>query len=213
MPLTPSPTKSSSSSELFSGQSSHSSPGSAGASLKVAVHLTLASVKHADPVERPFIWDITQHPNNIRGPRIYGPSLPSPYVIPPETRKQPALTPVQNGVTILCNPLPWRIDVTPSSGETAVTVQDVLRGIYTSLRQPVNPTELRHMYRQQPGLETRVTEAFNARIAYVAEAHRSLERSKGIKRVDFLTDTTQFAGLSPGTEEDQLIMHVVPLAP
>lgn len=179
----------------------------------MAVHLTLASVKHADPVERPFIWDITQHPNNIRGPRIYGPSLPSPYVIPPEIRKQPALTPVQNGVTISCHSLPWRINVAPPNGETVVTVQDLLRGIYHSLRQPVNPTELQHMYRRQPGLEARVAEAFNARIAYVAEEHRLLERSKGVKRVDLLADTVQFAGLSPGTEEDQLIMHVVPLAP
>lgn len=213
MALTPSPTKSSSSSELFGGQSRHSSPGSTGTPTKVAVHLTLASVKHADPIERPFIWDVTQHPNYIRGPKVYGPTLPSPYIIPPEIRKQPALTPVQTGVTISCRGLPWTIHVVAPDGETTVTVEHVLRGIYNFLRHAVNGSELQNMYRAQPDLKEKVGEAFRARIAHVPENKRSEERNKGIKRVDLLGDIVQFAGLSPGSEEGMLLMHLVPLAP
>ncbi|KAK7685458.1 hypothetical protein QCA50_011321 [Cerrena zonata] len=213
MTLTPSPTKSRSSSEMFGGQSYHSNTGSADVPAKVAVHLTLASVKHADPSERPFVWDVTQHPNDIRGPKIYGPTLPSPYVIPPEIRKQPALTPVQTGVTISCHRLPWAIHVVAPDGENTVTVEHILRGIYNFLRHPVNGSELQNMYRAQPALKEKVEAAFRARIAHVPENKRSEERSKGIKRVDLLGDIVQFAGLSPGSEEDLLLMHLVPLAP
>lgn len=213
MPLTPSPTKSRSSSELFGGQSSHSSLGSTSTPTKVAVHLTLASVKHADPIERPFIWDVTQHPNYIRGPKIYGPTLPSPYVLPPEIRKQPALTPVQSEVTISCPGLPWTYHIHAPDGEATITVEHVLRGIYTYLRHPVHASELQTMYKAHVGLKEKVNQAFRTRIAHVPENKRQEERSKGIKRIDLLGETVQFAGLSPGTEEDILVMHVVPLAP
>lgn len=96
-----------------------------------------------------------------------------------------------------------------------VTVEHVLQSIYSFLRLSVQEAELHSLpgWGPRSELETQVTEAYNLRLAHVPEADRPREEARGIRRVDLLTDTTQFAGLSPGAEEDQLFMHIVPLAP
>lgn len=176
---------------------------------KVAVHLTLASVKHADPGERPFVWNVTQHPDYIRGPKVYGPTLASPYTIPPEIRKQPALTPPQNEITISYRGLPWAINIVAPVGEV-VTVELTLTEIYKSLHVTVHEHELDNLYQAYPGLKEKAGKAFRARIASLPANKREEERRRGFKRVDLLADNVQFAGLSPEAEEDSLSIHFAP---
>ncbi|KAI0078600.1 hypothetical protein K474DRAFT_1660196 [Panus rudis PR-1116 ss-1] len=208
-PMPQAETTSDASSELFGGQSA-----TPPATWQVAVHVALAAVRHAHPQTRPFIWDLTVHPDSIRGPRVYGNDLPSPYVIPDEVLNQSATKPHSQELHITCSggKLPWQIHILAQ--ETPfITVRDTIVGIYRFLRLPVTREEREIIYSTRPGLREAIAEAFRARCDSVPEDQRKEEERKGIKRVDLLTDTVQFVGLSPGSAPHTLVMHVMPLSP
>lgn len=198
------------SSELFGGQSATPS-----AIWDVAVHVALAAVRHAHPQSRPFIWDLTVHPDTIRGPRIYGNDLPSPYVLPDDVMNQAATKPPARELFITCsgNKLPWQFRIPAGEQHPFVTVRDVLNGIYRTLRMPVKREEREAIYATKSNLREPIAEAFRTRCDSVPEERRQEEERRGITRVDLLTDTVQFAGLSPGSASNMLIIHVMPLSP
>jgi hypothetical protein len=94
---------------------------------------------------------------------------------------------------ITCARLPWSITVEPQPGAPFVTVSDVLLAIYTSLRRNVLPTEFASL---PSASQYAVNDAFQRRYKRLHAGDREIEKSKGLKRVDFLVDKTTFMGLS-----------------
>ncbi|KAJ7226081.1 hypothetical protein GGX14DRAFT_642749 [Mycena pura] len=87
----------------------------------------------------------------------------------------------------------WQITITPAEGKY-VRVCDVLEGIYKSLRQQATAAD----YESLPSRDAQkeATAAFTRRWMQMPDSEMAaLERSKGLKRVDFL-GTSTFGGLS-----------------
>ena len=126
-------------------------------------------------------------------PTTVTPHLPS---LSPTVLAESATNPPLPTLTIVHPYLPWPITITPSSGKPGafITVSDVLRGIYHSLRLNVTPAEFKNL----PSTEAqhRVNEAYRRRYKRITDARvYAEEKGKGLKRVDFLVDKHRFMGL------------------
>jgi hypothetical protein len=101
-------------------------------------------------------------------------------------------------MVIHCPYLPWTITILPINTKH-VTVRDVFDGIYRSLRLAVHEAEFQYL----PSAEAKhsVNNAYTRRYKRLDDLQaRELERSKGLKRVDFLGERTLFTGLSSTME-------------
>lgn len=106
----------------------------------------------------------------------------------------PATYPPLPLITLACPDLPWNIQISPSPSASPnsaqyVTVQDVLDTLYSKMRTPVKGEEFRTL---GPVREREVREAFERRCR---RGGGEVERSKGVKRVDFLGGRTRWAGV------------------
>ncbi|KAL7277088.1 hypothetical protein PYCCODRAFT_1432792 [Trametes coccinea BRFM310] len=143
-----------------------------------------------------LLWDLTQDCNTAR--LRTSDSWPT---LPFEVLATPATTPKLASITIVCGGFPWAITVRPRGSDSPwgstpyVTVGDVLFTLYRALRLPVTDAEISDV--RDSALRQRVKDAFARRCNSIADpAHRDVEISKRIKRVDFLCDKRMFQGLS-----------------
>lgn len=106
---------------------------------------------------------------------------------------EPATNPLVRSLTLTSRHLRWDI-VIHSSSKPYVTIGDVVGGIFNELRTPVTPEEFNmETESSQKGISWAYYNRF--------ERHASdpefmkLEKSKGVKRVDFLTGANRLTGL------------------
>ncbi|KAJ7102479.1 hypothetical protein B0H15DRAFT_814816 [Mycena belliarum] len=128
-----------------------------------------------------FYFDVSLAPENIR---------PAPDSA---VSGQAATYPPTASIVLTHERLPWDIIISPAQGNE-VTVGSLLRGIYTALRAPVTSAD----YDALPSrsAQTEVNNAFARRCQHFAGAPTySVERNKGLKRVDFLGALVVFSGL------------------
>jgi len=134
-------------------------------------------------------YHVSQPPSTIK---------PNVLSVPPHALNDLATTPPIPSMVIRCPHLPWTITILPTNTKY-VTVRDVFDGIYRSLRLAVLEAEFQSL----PSAEARysVNNAYTRRYKRLDDpkAHE-LEKSKGLKRVDFLGERTLFTGLSSTME-------------
>ena len=129
----------------------------------------------------------------------YPPSTIKPNLnLPPHVLNEPATTPPVPSMVIRCAHLPWTITILPTNAKH-VTVRDVFDGIYRSLRLVALEAEFQCL----PSVEAKhnVNNAYIRRYKRLDDSEaRQLEKTKGLKRVDFLGERTTFTGLSSTME-------------
>ena len=134
-------------------------------------------------------YDVSYPPSTIK---------PKFSPVPPQVFNEAATHPPVPSMIIRCPHLPWKITIQPTNTKY-VTVRDVFDGIYRSLRLAALEAEFQCL----PSVEARqgVTNAYVGRYKRIDDSEaRQLEKSKGLKRVDFLGERTRFAGLSSTSE-------------
>ena len=133
-------------------------------------------------------YDVSQPPATI---------IPN-VAVPPHALNELATSPPIPSMVIRCSHLPWTITIVPTNTKY-VTVRDVFDGIYRSLRLAVLEAEFQCL----PSAVARysVNNAYTRRYKRLVDpkAHE-LEKTKGLKRVDFLGERTRFTGLSSTME-------------
>ncbi|KAI0628660.1 hypothetical protein C8Q77DRAFT_1067569 [Trametes polyzona] len=156
----------------------------------VQVHPVLACTPD---LGAPLSWDLTQPVESVlvRTATALRP-------LSAQVAMEPATMPKLASITIICAQLPWSITVVPRQdapwAAPYVTVGDVLYTLYRTLRLGVTQAELGMCEAKHHEL---VRDAYVARYGRVAHpAARALEKTKGIKRVDFLCCAQLFKGLS-----------------
>lgn len=134
-------------------------------------------------------YDVSRPPSTIK---------PNVATIPPHVLNEPATNPPIPSMLIRCPHLPWAITILPTSTKH-VTVRDVFEGIYRSLRLAALQTEFQCLPSAQA--KHSVNTAYILRYKRIDDSEaRQLEKSKGLKRVDFLGDRTLYTGLSSTME-------------
>ncbi|KAF9052144.1 hypothetical protein BJ165DRAFT_1341070 [Panaeolus papilionaceus] len=113
----------------------------------------------------------------------------------PQQWNEPATSPPVASIRVRHPTLPWEMVVLPSSKAFPfVSVRDFIEGLYRSLRQSVLQPE----YESVPYPEIRkvIDSSFSRRVSrHATPTARSLEHTKGVKRVDFLQGFTVFRGI------------------
>ncbi|KAJ7480093.1 hypothetical protein B0H11DRAFT_2026502 [Mycena galericulata] len=130
-------------------------------------------------------FDVTLPPQNVK---------PSSSTMSPNVLYENATAPPVASIVLVHPRLLWEITIRPSDGNY-VRVCDVLAEIYKSLRQQATGSD----YDALPSraAQTEVTAAFTRRWTRIPDpAAKTIEKSKGLKRVDFLGNTVTFAGIS-----------------
>ncbi|KAJ7239027.1 hypothetical protein B0H12DRAFT_958105, partial [Mycena haematopus] len=131
----------------------------------------------------PLCFDVTLPTQNVRLSSTISPQV----LVSPATNQHLS-------TLVLAHPRlgRWRITVQPTEGKV-VRVQDVLDAIYTSLRQQATGDDFESL---PPAAQVEVNAAFTRRWMRMPNPQtQKIERSKGLKRVDFLGSTVTFAGL------------------
>lgn len=116
---------------------------------------------------------------------------------------EPATVPPVAQLHLVSPSLLWGIDVLPTRsnhrGEYYVSVLDVLRAIYTSLKTAITHEEFARYARRPYGatIQKRAIQAYEERCrrSGLLEA-REAKRKQGMRRVDFLLGRTRFLGLA-----------------
>ncbi|OBZ65604.1 hypothetical protein A0H81_14395 [Grifola frondosa] len=162
------------------------SPSSFGSSPYVSGQVRLHPALAAIPTGKPITWDMTLPPTAA------SPTLTNAHLAEPATH--PALP----SITIVCDRLPWAINVTPTTSAkwatNFVTVGDILHVLHRTLRLPATTAEIGCL---PVDLRERVYAAYRERYVQIADPkQRAEEKLKSVKRVDFLVNATRFNGLS-----------------
>ena len=135
-------------------------------------------------VNPPLTWDLRYPPDM---------ATLSHCAIPAAILDSPATQPPVSKFYITCALFPrWVVDVRNPRG---VTVRDVLLAVYDKLRKQVTSHEFQRLPQQQQAL---IQEAAQWRIRH--SRNSEYERSRGIRRIDWLLKTTRFVGLTPSTD-------------
>ncbi|KAF7372535.1 hypothetical protein MVEN_00115700 [Mycena venus] len=133
----------------------------------------------------PFLcFDVTLPPQNVK-PTI---NIPASVLVEPATN--PGLPSL-----VLIHPRlgRWQITARPQQGKV-VLVRDVLSAIYMSLRQQATAADFEAL---PEAMQSEATTAFSRRwMQMPTDETKNVEKSKGLKRVDFLMSTVTFAGIS-----------------
>jgi hypothetical protein len=133
--------------------------------------------------------------------------------LPERVLTEPATDPPMPFLTLTCDALPWSLKIPASSThvDAFVTVSDVFNTLHYLLRLPVTPLEFSSI--PTPEHEIAVIEAFQKRYRKYHADRRAYEteKSKGVKRVDFLMGKNRFMGLaSTPRGPDVWALHVAP---
>ncbi|KAJ6569582.1 hypothetical protein B0H19DRAFT_1136126, partial [Mycena capillaripes] len=145
----------------------------------VAIHPVLS---FAGPTPYLF-FDVTLPHQNVKPSTQLSPSV----------LYEAATTPSLPSLVLVHPRLRWQIAIQPSEGKY-VRVVDVLSGIYTSLRQQATASDFEALPRSA---QSEITAAFSRRFSRMPDpSGKAVEKSKGLKRVDFLGSSITFAGLS-----------------
>lgn len=117
----------------------------------------------------------------------------------------PASNPPLPFLELRIGDLPWKLTVRPDAGLSLrsgyVTVQDVLLAIYFHLRRAVKAEEYSVVNKSK---KMEIFRAFERRVA-----SDSIQRSKGLWRIDFLGGRFHAQGLSRAPSDDQVLDVVV----
>ena len=133
-------------------------------------------------------YDVSQLPSTIKF---------NVLTIPPHVLNEPATNPPIPSMIVRCQRLPWKITILPTNTKH-VTVRDVFDGIYRSLRHTVLEAEFQCLPAEAI---YSVNNAYSRRYKRISDPRvRELEKSKGLKRIDFLGEHTLFTGLSSTME-------------
>lgn len=109
-------------------------------------------------------------------------------------------------MTLQSTRFPWKLSIKPEIAEVeAVTVLDVMIGIYVHLRTLVKGLEYDEL-KADPAMYSAVYAAFVTRCDALEEPRRTEERRRGLRRVDFLCGRTRFAGLVPAQGDEWSIV-------
>lgn len=104
---------------------------------------------------------------------------------------EPATSPPLPSLLLVCDELPWQIEVRPSLPNLFVTVYDVLETLNWNLRSRVSNPEWMSFETQQEG----VFAAFEERVNGIPDAQeREEQRAKSIRRIDCLMGRTRLLG-------------------
>ncbi|KAF7340139.1 hypothetical protein MVEN_01932400 [Mycena venus] len=146
----------------------------------ISVHKVL---EYAGPT--PFLcFDVTLPHQNVK------PSINIPVSVLLEPATKPGLPSL-----VLIHPRlgRWQITARPEQGKV-VLVRDVLSAIYTSLRQQATAADFEAL---PPPMQDEATTAFSRRwMRMPTHETKNVEKSKGLKRVDFLGGAVTFVGIS-----------------
>ncbi|KAJ7293885.1 hypothetical protein C8J57DRAFT_1270279 [Mycena rebaudengoi] len=137
-----------------------------------------------------LVFDVTLPAENVK---------PNPsYPLSPNILLADATSPPLPSIVLTLPQLPrWPIIIKPSEGKS-VRVMDVIHGIYTSLRLGAAAADFQAL---PPHIQSLVTGAFVRRYTRMPDGTSAkLEKSKGLKRVDFLGAGVKFVGLSKSME-------------
>jgi len=118
----------------------------------------------------------------------------SPIPFNSHRRTEPASNPPIEVFSCKSGLLPWRCVISASTHHY-ITMEDVLFQLYRFFRTPATREE----YKAIPNKDVRdqISESYKRRCSRASSAEElAVERSKGLKRVDFLLGRTKFMGLS-----------------
>ncbi|KAF9460203.1 hypothetical protein BDZ94DRAFT_1266625 [Collybia nuda] len=170
---------------------------------------------HSAYIYKPFT--VAQEPNNtisihpmlafVSSPRFKINLSDARTMVPhlgltPRILSDGATIPPTQSFTVMCNFLPWKMTIGPSSRkpDAIVTVADVLHGLYLALRLPVKSTEFET---EPPHSQRNITEAYNSRCGRLGPGKGVEEElKKGVKRIDFLLERHRFLGFTPAGNHD-----------
>ena len=140
------------------------------------------SIHPALSLTSPLIYDVSMQPS-ARQLLLHNPGI---------ALSEPAMQPPLPQMNIIHPLLLWTIEVT-SKPATYVSVADVLEAIYRTLSIQATQAEFNIPPKE---IRDRIAVAYSQRCDKLISHGYVTEKSKGLKRVDFLLETTVFAGLS-----------------
>jgi len=162
-----------------------SMPAPAGASLHPGLQHT--------PMGPLLLYNLTDPPS---GPSL---SLRSRDVVRSLSRAldESATNPPVRSITINCRHLPWTIRVHASGPCGFVTVNDVLTQIYHTLRKHLSSSEYNLLGSSHD--KERAGDAYRRRYRRFRDSRAyDDEKQGGMRRIDFLMDSSRFGGLTRG---------------
>ena len=144
----------------------------------------------------PIIYDLTQ-PTSMLYSLHYG--------IPRSALRERATSPPVQTLRIISPRFPWIITVFPSTYHY-LTINDVLDGIYRALRAGITHHEFNALPTDRD--IRRVSRAYEERYRRIrSQREYQEEKSRGVRRVDFLMEHTKFRGLSPAPGRDTWVLN------
>ncbi|KAG6827730.1 hypothetical protein H0H87_003767 [Tephrocybe sp. NHM501043] len=112
---------------------------------------------------------------------------------------EPATQPPLPSITIVSPHLPWTATVYPSRHGTYVTVGDVIDELHHFLRKQISAKEWNSLPSEKD--RRRVTDAYERRYRRISSSRDyDDEKTRGVRRVDFLMGLNKFMGLAPSAE-------------
>jgi len=112
----------------------------------------------------------------------------------------PVTNPPTPFMEVECALLPWKITISPSrnSIHPYITFRDFFGSLYYNLRKQVKQAEYDQV--NSPRLQTHIDNAYKRRYKRIPDYDQyEQELQGGVRRVDFLGEYVQFAGLSPNS--------------
>lgn len=167
--------------------------------IAVQLHPILSCPTHGYTSAPPLIWDLSLPPNTFATTRYHG----VPQGLKPEVLAEPATMPPLPQITLYLHSAsgvwPWApLTILGSNPhQPYVTVKDVLVGLYTQLRNRVSSAEFYSIPSQSA--QDSISLSFKARCQRLGgegSKEAGIEKSKGLKRIDFLMGRIRWAGLS-----------------
>ncbi|KAH9475283.1 hypothetical protein JR316_0012394 [Psilocybe cubensis] len=153
------------------------------------LHPTAESNGFVNPVLSPnnptFDFNLTKPPT----------SMMDYASIPVSIWQQPATSPPVPSMAVVCEQLPWILNIPGNIQFGYVSVGDLVFGLYKALSTPVSQSEFLTL---SPRGQHAVSKAFKNRckVCFDSDEYRT-EFSQGVKRVDFLVGFTKFSGVRP----------------
>ena len=136
-----------------------------------------------------ILYDVSYPPSTLR---LRNPSISLQVLLEPAT--QPPLP----FIVIISPQLPWRLTVSAKQ-YSYVTVSDLLEGAYHALR--LNATQTEYELLPSKEMKATVSESYKRRYNRLSNLEeRERERTRGLRRIDFLGTRNNFLGLSSTQE-------------
>ena len=133
-----------------------------------------------------LIYDMSRHISSLY------PSHPS---LSPHRLAEPATEPPMTSLVIVCDHLPWPINIRARQHNGYITVADVMDGLYRDLRLNVTEGEYSLLLLSHD-MKHQVKKAYEQRYRSASFMEYAHEKAQGLRRVDFLGGKNTFMGLS-----------------